>query len=411
MRVEAEPTPPHRLRGLLAVIATGMFVTGFGWPGIIGELPFNGLLKDELHFRPHEVTVFWAVATVAWYCKPLVGLVTDARPFAGTRHRGYLLWGSIVAGLAWLAFAVVPRAYVPLVLVMTALNFAIVFVNVVVSGVMVETGQRHSATGRVSSLFSGIDGVIALAAGPVSGWLASRAFGWTAVSGAAILLAYVPVVALVFHEPTGARPDAEVWMAAKRQLRAIGTSWPTWAATLLLFLVFLAPSFQTPLYFYQRDVLRFSPGFIGTLRALGGVGVLVGSAAYGVVCRHVPLRISLPAGIAVNAASTLLYLRYDSPLAAALIDSSVAMLGTMSLVPVYDLATRATPKGSESFGFGLMMSVRNVAIFALSSTLGAVLYERYGLRPLVWINAAATLAVLLFVPFLPRALLAARERA
>ncbi len=385
-------------------------MTGFGWPAIIGELPFSGLLKDELHLRPRDVTLFWAVATVAWYCKPLVGLVTDGWPLGGTRHRGYMLWGSVAAGLAWLGFALVPRAYLPLLAVMTALNFALVFVNVVVGGLLVETGQSRAATGKVSSVFSGIDGVIALAAGPVSGWLAGRAFGWTAVTGAAILLGYVPLVALGFREPRDARPNAVVWTVARRQLRTVVGSWPMWSATIVLFLVFLVPSFQIPLYFHQRDALGFSPSFIGTLRMLGGAGVLLGAAAYGVACRYLRLRTSLVLGLALNAAGTLLYLHYDSALSAMIVDFSFGAIGTMSLVPVYDLATRATPKGSESFGFGLMMSVRNVAIYALSNYLGAVLYEHHGFRPLVWLSALATAAVLLFVPFLPRDLLAAREQ-
>jgi predicted MFS family arabinose efflux permease len=183
-----------------------------------------------------------------------------------------------------------------------------------------------------------------------------------------------------------------------------------WVASGLLFLVFFAPGFQTPLYFYQRTALGFTPGFIGSLHALGGVGILVGAAAYGVICRYVPLRTSIVVGIILNATSTLLYLHYDSARDAMLIDTTVGVLGTLSLVPIYDLATRATPKGSESFGFGLLISVRNVAYFAVSNNLGALLYERYGFKPLVWINAGSTLAVLLFLPLIPTALLASRER-
>jgi hypothetical protein len=410
MRPDAERTPPRRIGGLAVVIAIGMFTTGFGWPGIIGELPFNGLLKDRLHLAPHEVTSFWAVATIAWYCKPFIGLITDAYPFAGTRRRGYMLWGSVAAGFAWLGFAIVPPAYHPLMVVMTALNLAMVVVNVVLGGLLVESGQRHAATGRAGALFSGIDGVIAVAAGPVGGWLAERAFGWTAGAGAAILFSFVPVVAFGYREPRGATVDVTIWRAVKRELGNIATSRTMWVASGLLFLVFFAPGFQTPLYFYQRDALGFSPSFIGELRALGGAGILVGAAAYGVVCRYVPLRTLLVGGIILNAASTLLYLHYDSARAALLIDTTVGVFGTLSLAPIYDLATRATPKGSEGFGFGLLISVRNVAIFVVSNNLGALLYERHGFKPLVWINAGSTLAVLLFLPLIPVALLAARER-
>ena len=57
---------------------------------------------------------------------------------------------------------------------------------------------------------------------------------------------------------------------------------------------------------------------------------------------------------------------------------------------------------------------KNVATFLVSDPLGSWLYAHplhQRLAPLVWINAASTAAVLLFVPFLPRALLAPREGA
>jgi hypothetical protein len=52
-----------------------------------------------------------------------------------------------------------------------------------------------------------------------------------------------------------------------------------------------------------------------------------------------------------------------------------------------------------------------VAQFAVSDVLGSLLYERLhtGFTGLIWINAGSSAAVLLFVPFLPAALLAARE--
>jgi hypothetical protein len=126
----------------------------------------------------------------------------------------------------------------------------------------------------------------------------------------------------------------------------------------------------------------------------------------------VPLKTSLIAGILVNAASTLFYLRYDSVNQAMIIDTAAGLMGTLASLPIYDLAARATPAGVESFGFSLMMSIRNVAIFAISDPLGSYLYSQHhvGFKQLVWLNAGSSAAVLLFVPVLPAALLAARER-
>ncbi len=414
----AEPSPPgsdHALRPLIAVIAWGIFVTGFGWPGIIGRLPFSLLLKNQLHLQADSVAAFWAIATFAWYVKPVAGFICDAYPLFGTRRRGYMLVGSVVSGLFWLLFAVVPRGYGSFVAVMTALNVAMVFVSTVVGGLQVEVSQRYGASGRLASLRNGLEGAMNLLAGPVGGWLAVRAFGWTALGGALVVLSFVPLVAWLYREPPGARADRQVstvvWAIARSHLRTIVRSRSMWGATGLLFLVYLAPGFQTPMLYYQQDVLKLDPRFMGFLQLLGGAGGIVGAALYGALCRRVPLKVSLIAGIVLNAIVTLFYLRYDSPGQAAFIDSAAGLLGTLASLPVYDLAVRATPPGVESFGFSLMMSIRNVAIFAISDPLGSYLYSRHqvGFKQLVWINAGSTAAVLLFVPLLPAALLAGRE--
>jgi hypothetical protein len=151
---------------------------------------------------------------------------------------------------------------------------------------------------------------------------------------------------------------------------------------------------------------------MGALQALAGIAWLTGAAIYAVLCRRIPLKISLIGGIVMNGVGVLLYLHYDSATSAAVIEFSYNALYALGSLPLYDLAARATPKGRESLGFGLMIGVRNVALYAISDPVGSYLYGHYhvGFKQLVWINAGSTLAVLLFLPVLPAALLAARER-
>ena len=210
---------------------------------------------------------------------------------------------------------------------MIALNFAMVFVSTVVGGLQIEAAQRYGATGRLASLRNGLEGVMSSSAGPVGGWLAVRTFGWTALGGALVVFSFVPVVMLLDREPRGAQANRQVWTMAREHLRVIARSRPMWGATGLLFLVYLAPGFQTRSSYYQQDVLKLDPRFIGLLELLSGAGGIIGAALYAAVCRRVPLRVSLIAGIIVNALSTLIYLRYDSPMEAAVIEAAAAWSG------------------------------------------------------------------------------------
>src|SRR5580704_4036934 len=139
-------------RALVTIVGWGVFATYLGWPQLLARLPLGLSLKNELGLPPQELAAFWAVATIPWYLKPVIGLFVDATLLGGARRRAYLLLASFVASLAWLAFALVPRAYAPLLVVAVAVNAALAGVSTNVGGLLVELGQRHGATGRLSAL-------------------------------------------------------------------------------------------------------------------------------------------------------------------------------------------------------------------------------------------------------------------
>ncbi|HEX4405053.1 MAG TPA: hypothetical protein VH560_09515, partial [Polyangia bacterium] len=340
----ARPTgaPDHAPRSLVAVVGWGVAVTYLGWPQLLARLPLGLALKNELALAPQQVAAFWAVATIPWYLKPLAGLIADA---TASRRRASLAFGSLVGALAWLAFAVVPRGYAALLVVAVAVNAALVFVSANVGGLLVAAGQRHGATGRLSSLRQTLVGVVNLAAGPVGGWLAGRAFGWTVGLGALIVGSFVPVSLALLRAPD-LRPSPRSQVTAR--VRATLTSRTTLTVAALVFLFYVAPGLQTPLLYYQQDVLRFDPLFMGLLQTWAGAGVIIGAAIYAVVCRFVPIRWSLPLGVVLSAATTLAYLGYDSRTSAIVIHFLTAITGTMAVLPVYDVAARASPEGSES---------------------------------------------------------------
>ncbi|HVU53269.1 MAG TPA: hypothetical protein VHL80_21440 [Polyangia bacterium] len=403
------PPRPASTRALVTVVAWGVAATYLGWPQLLARLPLGLALKNDLHLPAHELAAFWAVATVPWYGKPLIGLLVDAYPLAGTRHRGYLLAGSVAAVAAWAALAFVPRASGPLLLAALAANAALAVVSTNVGGLLVEVGQREGATGRLSALRQTLVGAINLVVGPLGGWLAGRAFGWTVGVGALVVGSFIPVVGALAREPAPARvPEPG---AVGRRLGATLRSRPALAAAGLVFLVYVAPGLQTPLLYYQQDVLRFDPLFMGVLQTWAGAGVIVGALAYGVACRFLPLGVSLAAGIVLSAASTLTYLAYDSRPAAVVIHFGSAVMGTLAAMPLYDLAARAAPEGSESFGYAFVLGMQTLATYGVSDVVGSWLYDRVHLafKQLVWVDALSTLAALLFLPVVPRALRAGRE--
>ena len=397
------------------LISVGLFITTLGQPGVIGQLPFRFLFKNQFHLNAAQQANFFAIATFAWYLKPLAGLLCDSFPLFGTRRRSYMILAGVLAGLAWSLFAIAPRSYAAFFWLMLILNAAMVIASTSIGGLLVEAGQEGGATGRLASVRYAIDGVINVFAGPLGGWLAARAFGWTAGLGAMLLFLLVPVTMIFVKEPRVARRNLAVWSAAAAQLRLIVRSKTMWSAAALLMLVFVAPGFGIAMNYYQQDVLQFSTEFIGRLQALSGIGGIAATGLYAYFCRKLSLRPLLLGGILLNAISSLLYLWYRSPQSAMIIDTANGFLAILGVLPLFDLAARATPKGSESFGYALLMSVYNVAVFAIAYPIGSWLYElpargwHHNLARLIWLNAGTSLIALVLVPFLPRMLVSQRE--
>lgn len=407
-------------RAEVAVIAAGMFATTLGWPSLLARYSIGLHLKNQLGLGPEQVALFWAAATFAWCGKPLIGLACDA---LGATVEDYLSAGTLVAALLWVTMAIAPPRYGPLLALTVGLVVTFAVMSTALGAMLVAAGQRAGATGRLSSLRQGLVGLAALVAGPLGGWLATESLPVTGMVGLGLMLSlrFVLVSALRAQPREGeAIPRAAAAQAsartavtaeARRHLAAVVRSRDVRATAGLLFLAYLAPSLQTPLLYYQVDVLGWSPQLIGTLQVPGAAGSLAGAAAYALLCRRLPLRQLLPLGVAFNVAATLLYLAYRSPATAAAIAAAAGVLGTLALLPLYDLAARAAPRGSEAFGFALLMSVQALASLVLSDVVGAWLYHGAGLgwRPLVLVNAAWTAAVALYLPLVPRALTAARE--
>jgi predicted MFS family arabinose efflux permease len=390
------------------MVGLGAFVTTLCQPKVIGRLPFQLLLKEQVHLDPNAQALFWLWATFAWNIKPIAGVFSDAFPLFGTRRRHYLILSSVIAAISWIALALVPKTYAPLLIAACMANTFLVIGSTVMGGLMVEAGQKFGASGRITSLRNLVQSVVSLGNGVLGGYLATKAFGWTAGIAAGFLIALVTTSVLVLKEPVGAKKRTEVLQNAKQQLIAILRSPTLWMAGIFLALVYISPGFSTPLLYWQKDLLKFDTPFIGFLETVEGATGIVGSVLYLALCRRVQLRALLPISIALHAAGTLLFLFYSKS-SAIPIHAVYGFVVVCSELALMDLAVRATPRGCEALGFSLMMSARNFAGQG-SDNIGSYLsVHHWTFTKLVYLNSATSALVLILIPLLPRVIMSSRD--
>ncbi|MBV8574442.1 MAG: hypothetical protein JOZ58_05295 [Acetobacteraceae bacterium] len=402
--------PSQALRNATIIIVVGVLATTLAQTEVLARLPLQNLLKNDLHLDRSANAAFFFWAGLAWYLKPLVGIVTDAFPLFGTRRRGYLLTGAVLATLAW--FAMIPTAhdYGHLLLVAIALNVFMVVCSTVIGGYMVETAQATAGSGRLTATRQLAQQFCLIINGPTAGYLASIAFAWTALACGTVMALLVPAVVLFLREQPHRLAAREVLTNTAAHLKAIGTARTMWAAAALMALFYAAPGFSTAIFYRQQNELHMNTHMQGFLSLIAGVCGVAAALGYRALCRRLSLRILLVLCMTLGTAANLGYLFYSSWERAQIIDGLNGFGYTLAELALMDLAVRATPAGSEGLGFALMISVRNFALFG-TDWFGSKLLDsnRVSFDSLVLANAATTAVTVPLVFLLPALLVARRD--
>jgi MFS family permease len=385
------------------VIIAGVLATTLAQTQVLARLPLQNLLKNELHADRTANAAFFFWAGLAWYLKPLAGILTDAFPLFGSRRKSYILLSAGLAALSWLALIATPHQYRNLLFVVIVINVFMMTASTAVGGYMVETAQATSGSGRLTAIRQFIQQACFVVNGPAAGYLASIAFGWTAAACGGIMFLLVPVTILFLQEQRTRLDSREVLDNAKKQLYKIGTAHTMWAAAGLMALFYIAPGFATALFYKQQNELHFTTQTQGFLQLIAGVCGILAAIGYGILCRRLNLRTLLVWCMLVATIANLGYLFYSSLGRAQAIEGLNGFGYTLAELALMDLAVRSTPAGSEGLGFSIMISVRNFALFG-TDWFGANLLDHFHLSFafVVIANSATTLIAVPLVFLLPR---------
>ncbi len=253
---DAQQFPDRTLTYAAIIIVAGVLATTLAQPQVLARLPLQNLLKNELHLDRSSNSAFFFWAGLAWYLKPFAGIVTDAFPLFGNRRKSYILLSATFAALAWLALTVTPHEYRPLLFVGIIINVFMVVTSTVVGGYMVETAQAISGSGRLTAIRQFVQQACLIVNGPIAGYLASIAFGWTAAACGGIMFLLVPVTALFLREQRQPLDRRLLLGNARAQLANIATARTMWAAAGLMALFYIAPGFGTAIFYKQQNELH-----------------------------------------------------------------------------------------------------------------------------------------------------------
>jgi MFS family permease len=390
------------------IIGVGFLATHLSQPEVI-DLPLRYLLERDIHLTPKEMSVFFALATLPWYFKVLAGLLSDSIPLMGTRRRHYLILSSTFAFLFWVLVGQLPRSFYPLLFGIMAVSAMLMVGSTVTGALLVDAGQRLEAAGRLVSVRMVVTSAGSLIAGPLAAFLSRYPFDIAATASGGIAFILMPVALLWLREPTVERREP-ILAGAAHELKLLFGSNALWLVALFLILLNIPRTFTTALFYHMDKDLKFTPDFIGYLKALSAAGGLVATPIYAWLCLRLPLRPLLALGIVCSAIANLAFIFFDSADRATIIRLMDGFLYMLTTLACMELAVWATPKRALAMGFAILMSTWNAGQ-SVGDYLSTVIMEDWSIDfyGLVKINAVLMAAMLLALPFLPSKLFMHRD--
>jgi len=190
----------------------------------------------------------------------------------------------------------------------------------------------------------------------------------------------------------------------------IGTAGGMWAAAAISALFYIAPGLSTAIFYRQQDMLHMNTVSQGYIGAVGVAAGAVAVAGYAFACRRMNFRGLLIGSVVVASLASVPLIFYTSVPNAFAITVLGGFTFTLAELALMDLAIRVTPAGSEGLGFSLMMSARNLPLFA-ADVIGSNLLDQlhWTFNQVALCNAAVGLVSAPLLLLLPARFVRARD--
>lgn len=368
------------------------FLQGFG----IAGLAFSLFLKETLHWSMLQMSLLGTITAIPWFLKVLYGVVTDGFPVFGYRRKSWLFVASAIALAMDLVLAFVHCTnfwFYAVVFLLSSLG--VCMVDVITDGYVVQKSVDLESTNKYQNLSWGSRAIGGALSSVIAGWVATRFDIYTIfMIGLPMMVAQLPLALLLDEKRAVYGKAKNVWKEIAGPVKEfIKTPQLMWI-TLFIMLGLFSPSYGTPFFFRMRDVLHFSPQFLGILGSIGSIGSIIGCLIFAKYMSRVSLRKLLYVSVFIWAVNTASVLAIVNGTTAVLVNMVDAITGYISFVPTLAIAAKLCQKTRhEATMFAILMSFHNIAGKG-SDLLGAWLYQYTGFFWLVVISTVTTFMVL-----------------
>jgi len=367
-----------------------------------GALAITFYYKETLGLSPSTTQYIRTAIAIAWFIKPLYGMLSDNLPIMSYHRKSYLLLSGILGMCAYLSLFFIEHAFFSC-LALVFSEFSLAIADVIADALMVEESRKDpkGGSGNLQSFC----------------WITLSIGGFVSAPLGGVTLDYVPpkyIMGSLFVSPLflvlAANKLEENPSRNSISLENIGTRMKDLVTTCkdpeilkpILFVFFAracSPSFPELMVYFMKDQLNFTASFISLLTTVGFVALGIGSFCYNKYLKNWEFRKVLGWGQVLLALIGLFDIMLVTgfyelisipPQVFALGGDTVTVMVqfTFNVMPLFVLYSKLCPEGCEATLFALFASVSNVSI-AFSVMFGGLLTDWFGIETgqyrLIWV--------------------------
>lgn len=365
-----------------------------------GVLALAYFFEDTLQLEPASAQYVFSLGQLAWYFKPLYGMVSDNFPISGNHRKPYLCLAGLLGLFAYLSFLRLTTPFqAALALLLSELSQALA--DVVCDAIIMQesrrTGCATSTTLQTWCLVSMSLG--GLMGGPLGGMALERFPPAYVLASQTICPCLLLLAAGLYREEYSAAGVKQISERCKGLLQALIEPKVLRPALFIFLIHGCTPGIGQVIVYFYRDALNFSATFISIVQTMGYATIGVGGVLYTHYLQRIQYRDILQVGqilvfllglfelALVTRLNTLLSL--PDTWTAVMGDSFLTTLSfTFRSMPLMVVSCAICPLGAEATLFSLISSIQYMGIVcseAFGGFLTAVLDVREGKYENLWV--------------------------
>ena len=333
---------------------------------------------------------------IAWYIKPLFGLIADYFGSKGL-SKFYLLFNTILIIIASLVVILIGFNFWTLLIILTLINCCIASNDVCNDKSMCILEKKHNLSGRIQAIqwiSLGLAGLFVSVAGAYIANKLPEPYNYKVAYAIMILAPIALLIYLIkYYKPkTNKRKKIKIqWKEFKNKEFIIG----------IVFIMFLrfSPSFGKALMIQMRENMQIGKMFIGYLGATGTVLGIIGYVIYYWKAYKIDFKKLLYFSITFSALTNLCYLFIPNKWAILSYSVIFGAFDGVCFLTILAFVAKIVPLGNEGFFYAVITSVNNLSA-RLGGVVGGLVFDNYGYFANVILASVTTLTCLFFVPYL-----------